>query len=319
MENATRVRRQQRFAAAALAAGAILSASTAAQAITIWAMDNLGTTNAGTVGDRVIRFDSTNPTGTVVTVGATGVASTLMSGLDFAPNGNLYSVSQPTTGGGNLYRVSTTNGAATVVGALNLPTGTTAGFQMTDMSYNPVTGQMLGLAASLFTTPARVHRLYSIDLTTGNATNLGDVAGLPSTALDVGIASNSAGVNYLHNIADDRMYVMAGLAAAPMPSPIGIDTNFSQGMVINHQGANEWFLGAIGPAVSPFTSQVMLINNVTGAGTTVPNGVWPTHLANGLPEYETGDLAIPFVPEPASLGFLAAGALGGLMRRRRAN
>lgn len=319
MENATRVRRQQRFAAIAMAAGAILAASTAAQAITIYAMDNLGTANAGTVGDRFIRFDSTSPNTTVTVLGSTGISvDPLMSGLDFTPNGNLYSVNQPSAGGGNLYRINTANGAATLVGSLGLPTGTTAGFQITDLSYNPVTGQMLGLGVSLFTSPARVHRLYNINVTTGAATSLGDITGLPSGALDVGMASNSAGVNFLHNIADDRMYSLAGLVATPMPSVIGIDTNFSQGMVINHQGANEWFLGAIGPSVSPFTSQVMLINNVTGAGTTVPNGVWPTHAANGLPEYETGDLAIPpAVPEPASMGLFAAGALAATLRRRR--
>ena len=51
-----------------------------------------------------------------------------MSGLSFIPNGTLLSVSQPTAGGGTLYSINTTTGAATVVGNTGLPTGTTAGF-----------------------------------------------------------------------------------------------------------------------------------------------------------------------------------------------
>jgi hypothetical protein len=276
-------------------------------------VDNLGTTNAATIGDRVVRFDTANPAGSIVTVGATGVASTLMSGLDFAPNGTLYAVSQPTNGGGNLFTINQSTGAATSVGLLGLPTGTTAGFQLTDLSYNPLSGQMLGLGVSLFTTPARVHRLYSINLATGAATNLGDVTGLPATALDVGMASSSLGINYLHNIGDDRMYQMAGLVAAPMAATIGVDTNFSQGMTINWGGANEWYMNALG-SVPAFFSDIRQMNLVTG-GTSAVLGTFPIHASNGLPEYEMGDLAIPPVPEPASLGLVAA--VGLLAARRR--
>jgi hypothetical protein len=296
-----------------MAASAILAS--AAQAITIYAPDNLGTTNAGTVGDRIIRFDSSNPAGTVVTIGSTGQANEGMAGMDFAGNGNLYAASGFNSSGGSfagskLYRVSTTNGAATLVGSMNLPTGD----NVTDLSWNPVTQQMLALTYN-----GSISNLYNVSLTTGAGSLIGQITGVPGS-LDIGLASNSAGVNYVHDLVNDRMYVLAGLAATPLPSPVGVDSNFSQGMTINWSGGNEWFLGAIGSSPA-FFSSVLQINNVTGAGTVVPGGNWPIHAANGLPEYETGDLAIPgsgIVPEPATAGFLAAGALAMLVRRRRA-
>jgi hypothetical protein len=310
MGNAFYLRTRILGAAAALAAGAVFA--TAAQAITIYAPDNLGPTNAGTTGDRIIRFDSSNPSGTVVTLGPTGVLNEGMAGMDFAGNGQLYSASGFNTSGGafagsKLYRVNTTNGAATLVGSMGLPTGD----NVTDLSWNRVTQQMLALTYN-----GSISNLYNVNLNTGASSLIGQITGVPGS-LDIGLASNSAGVNYVHDLVNDRMYVLAGTAATPLPSPTGVDSNFSQGMVINWQGNNEWFLGAIGSSPA-FFSQIMLVNNATGAATTVPGGTWPIHAANGLPEYETGDLAIPVVPEPATAGFLAAGALAMFVRRRRA-
>jgi hypothetical protein len=310
MENATSMRRITLAAAAAL--GGVLCASSA-QAITIYAADNLGTTNVGSIGDRIIRFDSANPAGTVVTVGSTGVANRGFSGLDFAGNGNLYggtgfNSDGSAFAGSQLYQINPNTGAGVLVGSMNLPQGVAC----TDMSWNPVTQQMLMIGNQGTAT----NNLYTINLGTGAATLVGAISGITG-GLDIGLASNSAGVNYVHDIVGDRMYVLAGLVATPLPSPIGVDTNFSQGMVINHQGANEWFLGAIGSSPTLF-SQVMQINNATGAGTTVPNGAWPLH-SNGLPEYETGDLAIPVVPEPTGAMLFVAGGLAAALKRRRAH
>ena len=109
---------------------------------------------------------------------------------------------------------------------------------------------------------------------------------------------------------------MAGLAATPMPGTIGVDTNFSQGMAINWSGGNQWFLGAIGSSPS-FFSQIRQVDNTTGASTLVAS--WPIHAANGLPEYELGDLAMPSVPEPTGAMLFAAGGLAMAIKRRRAH
>jgi hypothetical protein len=302
------------IAAAALAAGALLASQ--ANAVTIWAPDNLGTTNTGSVGDRIIRFDSSNPAGTVVTVGATGVANEGLSGMDFDSTGTLYAASGFNSTGGTfagskLYRINTTTGAATLVGAMGLPTGDA----VTDLSWNPVTNTMQAISYN-----GSVNNFYTVNRTTGAATLVGTVTGGGAGALDIGLATNHLGVNYIHDLVADRMYVLAGTVAAALPNTTGIDSNFSQGMTMNWSGAggdtqDRWYLGAL---TSSLVGEVMTVNNTTGSATVIsPGGVWPTH-SNGLPEYETGDLAIaPGVPEPATAGLLALGALA-MIRRRRA-
>jgi hypothetical protein len=168
-----------------------------ANAITIYGVDNLGTTNVGSVGDRVLRFDSANPTGTVVTVGSTGIANRGMSGLDFAGNGVLYSASGFNSdgtafGGSQLFTINPNTGAGALVGNMNLPTG----YSATDLSWNPVTNQMQMIAANGTANPAQ---LYTVNLASGAATLVGNITGL-SGSLDIGLATNSAGVNYVHDI-----------------------------------------------------------------------------------------------------------------------
>jgi hypothetical protein len=288
-------------------AAATLVIATQASAITIYAPDNLGTTNVGSVGDRIIRFDSANPLGTVVTLGSAGAAAANrgLSGMDFSGSNVLYAVSGFNSdgsafAGSQLFTINTTNGAATLVGN----TGLTAANALTDLSWNPVTGQMQAIAGN--------GNFYTLNLTNGAATFVGTVTGITG-GLDIGLSTNSLGVNHVHDLVSDRMYTLAGLVATPMSATIGIDTNFSQGMTMNWAGNNEWFLGSI--SNNPvFASQVRLMNNATG-GTTSVLGTWPNNGVSGLPQYETGDLAIP-VPEPTSLA-LVGGAVLGLLRRRR--
>jgi hypothetical protein len=284
----------------------VVACSSAAFAADIWAVDNLGTTNAATIGDRIIRFNSSNPAGTVVTVGATGVATTLMGGLDFDGAGNLYSASQ-IANGGSLYSINQSNGMATSIGLLGL----SGGYGINDLSWSPQWG-MLGLGSAGTTAP---HRLYSINLGTGLATSLGDITGM-SGALAVGLATDLAGNNYVHDLVTDFMYRVVGLAAVQMSSPIGVATNFSQGMTIDWSNGNGWYLGAIHGAF-PYVSDLRSMNLATG-GTSAVLGTWPNNGASGLPQYETGDLAIRPVPEPATLAALGLGMAALLRRRKKA-
>ena len=276
----------------------VVAAATNAISVEIWAVDNLGTNNAQTVGDRIIRFDSANPLGTVVTVGQTGVATTLMSGLDFDNLGNLYAVNN--TAGG-FYSISTANGAATLIG--------NAGINIQDLAWNAATGQMAGLVSTSGGDPT----IVSINTSNGTATTLGTVTGMTGQ-LSVGYAIDSAGNRFVHSISNDFMYSLGnGFAATQMSSSIGVDTNFSQGMTIG-AGA-QWFLGSI--SNNPvFESAVRLMNNTTG-GTTSVLGVWPNDGPGGLPQYETGDLAINPVPEPGTFVAIGLGLAGLALARRR--
>jgi hypothetical protein len=296
--------------AAACAVGLVASQ---ASAVIIWAPDNLGNNNVpGSVGDRIIRFDSANPLGTVQLVGFTGAAGANkgLSGMDFHPNGTLYAVSGFGTGftaanGSELFTINQTTGAATLVGNLGLGTANA----VADMSWNPVTNQM-----QVVTNNAGTAELRTVNLSTGASALVGAITGLPAGQLEIGLATNSAGVNFIHNIQDDRMYQLAGTVATPMATTVGLDTNFSQGMTIDWSGGNAWYLGSISQ-VPVFASQVRLMNNATG-GTTSILATWPNNGGGALPQYETGDLAINPIPEPATLGLLAAVGLLGLRRRR---
>jgi hypothetical protein len=298
--------RTSRVLLSLLAATAVVVPVYAAE---IWAVDNLGANNVpGLIGDRVIRFDSADPLGTVTTIGATGVVGRNMSGLDFSGAGVLYAASGFGSAfpGSELFTISTVDGSATPIGSLGLPAGTA----VTDLSWNPVTGKMQALTSA---GGGGAQSIYEVALNNGAATLVGQITGLPAGALLIGMSTDSAGVNYVHNLADDRMYKLTGLAAAPMSAGIGIDTNFSQGMVMDWRANNEWYLGSIS-ANPVLASQVRLMDNTTG-GTTSILATWPNNGANGLPQYETADLAI--VPEPGSLCLLGLAALGLAAARRR--
>jgi hypothetical protein len=297
--------------AAACAVGLV---ATQASAVIVYAPDNLGNNNVpGSVGDRIIRFDTANPLGTVQLVGFAGpaAAGVGLGAMDFAPNGTLYAMDSFAGAGGvftgsRLFTINTNTGAATLVGPSGLPS-TNA---VADMSYNPATNQMQVVTNA----GGGVAQLHTINLATGAATLVGNITGLPATNLEIGLATNAQGVNFVHNLSDDRMYQLNGLVATPMSTTIGVDTNFSQGMTIDWSGNGNWYLGSIS-SVPVFASQVRLMNNATG-GTTSILATWPNNGGGALPQYETGDLAINPIPEPATLGLMAAVGLLGLRRRR---
>jgi hypothetical protein len=97
------------------------------------------------------------------------------------------------------------------------------------------------------------------------------------------------------------MYRLDGLTAVPMSNTIGVDTYYSQRMVMNWRGNDEWYLAALGPTPQfpfpPTFSDIREMNGTTG-GTLSVLGTWPRHPGSDLPEYEPGDLAI--LPEPAA-------------------
>lgn len=104
-------------------AGALLALVPAAQAATVMALADNGST--------LVRFDSANP-GAVTTVGALSGATTRLDDLDFRPaNGQLYGYRGSD---GAVFVVNTSTGATTLVGSASaVAAGSTAG-----IDFNPV-------------------------------------------------------------------------------------------------------------------------------------------------------------------------------------
>ena len=282
---------------------AVLLAAPTARASLIWAVDNLGTFNAGTVGNRIIRFDSATP-GTVTVVGDTGAGDILMTGLDFDSTGALYSYGWDSFGTQRgLYSIDQSSGAATSIG----DGGVLINYFIDDLSFDPSTNTMYALANYFFN--IRPCQLYTINMSTGFASLVGDIAGTNGASC-IGLATNAAGVRFLHDIVSDRMFSLSGLTATPMSMPEGFDASFSQGMTID-RSSGVWYHGALNNTTQ--RSELWTVNPVNGAGTLVGN-IDGINGGTGYTEYETGDIAI--FPEPAA-GVLLLLVLAAMSQRPR--
>lgn len=279
---------------------ALLSGAAGAKPV-IYAMNNLGNAGPGANENTLVMFNATNPAG-FTTIGATGLAGSGFTGLDFAGfGGGLYGyVGFGTAGTIGLYKINKQTGAATVKGQLS-------GVALQDLSWNPVTGKMMGIDGA---------NLFEVSLTGGNkgqVTQVGTFTGFTVTPLNVGLAVDSTGHYYVHDLAADRIYKSTAPGATTLSSLYVLpnNTNFSQGMTIDWSNDNKGYHAAIGNTPS-FFSKLYSFNSDGSAytllGNFTPDGVFPT--------FEGGDLAIEPVPAPGAVALLGFGALAAARRRR---
>ena len=277
----------------AIVVGAFLLPTANAQTV-IYAYDNLTGTN------RLIRFGVSTP-GDVTVIGSSTINGCLFSALDYAGvSGGLYAYCQE--GSPGLYSVDPDTGQATFIGG-----GGTGTHIITDFSWNREKIKMLGLAFG-----EGLNYIYRVNLETGMASLIGNITGMTPGAVAVGLSADAAGILYVQDLLTDQMYKLGGDSGleATLLGPIGPDTSFSQGMTIDWSRDGTWYLGAV-TVDTGNEAKLYTIDLVTGAGTLVG------YIGPGPLSFETGDIAIQPVPEPASMLALGAGLAALVARKRR--
>lgn len=178
--------------------------------------------------------------------------------------------------------VNTTTGAFTPIAAV---TGLTVGDSPSGLSIDPMTDVALLSAAG--GTPL-LSRLYSLDLTTGVATLIGQITAPtdPAGTIMIDISTNCSGQLFAHNISDDALYsVNPATGAGTFIGGHGLAANFAQGMDFDNQDGTLYAFIYTGTGTNRFGS----FNLATGAFTTLVQD-------NPLGEYEG---AIPTTCVPA--------------------
>ncbi len=232
--------------------------------------------------DDLIVFDADDPAGYTV-IGPLTATNITFGGMDFAADGTLYAYASlfRTTGGAasGLYRINPETAEATPIG--NSPQS------LDDIAYNPVDGQMYGVRSQ-----AGTPRVYRINLTSGLVTQVGLISGLPTQAQIVGMAIDSEGRFYYHDVGADKIFRGTAQSVSELHT-IPQDTVFSQGMTIDWSADDQGYHAAVGQGEFPnYFSQL----NTFGPGGYVLGPVFGPNIpgAGGFtyPPIECGDLAI---------------------------
>jgi hypothetical protein len=255
-----------------------------------------GIANQGTPTHTLITFDSANPAGWV-TVGPTGLSG--VTGLDFAGvGGGLYcydSMGSATTG---LHSVNPGTGAATVVGTLS-------GVGLDDLAWRNTDGVMYGINSNT---------LYTVNLTTGAVAFYGTITGYTG-GVEVGLATDSYGDFYAHDLASDIVYKVNGTTlAATVLHNTTRDCNYSQGLFVDWSRNNDGYHGLLSTEFASYYDELWGFSIAGGGdfeiGNFTPDGTFPT--------VECADLTMVPIPEPGviSLAGMLLG-LGGIVWLRR--
>ncbi|MFD2823614.1 T9SS type A sorting domain-containing protein [Lacinutrix iliipiscaria] len=171
---------------------------------------------------------------------------------DFDSTGTLYALE---TTNANLLTVDPATGTLTVVAPL---TGAAAGVTFSGLSWNPTNDTMYAL-----TTDGVVSTLYTIDLTTGVMTAVGETG----TILGIWIAIDNAGIIYMADLDDDNLYTLdSTTGAGTVVGPLGVDISFAQEANIDPLTNTLYMAGYIGGGVNNIYSVDVTTGTATSLG-----------------------------------------------------
>lgn len=263
---------------------ALLTVSCFAADINIWIDDTTG----------VIGLVDITPgpnLGNVTVIGSSGV---VLGDIAFDPSGHLFGIG-PVSGTPpyNLYSLSTTTGAATIIGALNptippVPCGT---------QICPPNSLVFSSAGTLYTA---TNNLYTINPATGADTLIGPLGDGFVSGGDLAFANGKLFLS----TADNRLVtVNPATGAATLVGPLSVPNIFG---LASPDNATLYGVGG---------TSVYTINQTTGNATLLVN--YGGHgLGQAFGEAFFSEAAP--VPEPFSLTLVGAGLLlGALLRRKR--
>ncbi len=229
-----------------------------------------------------------------------GVTNPAIFAMDFnVANTTLFGITGPAAAPNpsTLGTINQTTGAFTVIAPV---TGLTAGDSVSGLAINPVTGTALMAAAG--GAPIVLSRLYSLNLTTGAATLIGQMTAPTDAAgtIMVDISTNCQGELYAHNISDDALYSINVATGAGTARPThGLAANFAQGMDFDNQSGTLYAFIYTGAGTNRFGT----FNLTTGAFTALATD-------NPLGEYEGAvPTACPVVGAPSITPVTPAGAV----------
>ncbi len=187
-----------------IACGCAIALTGAAQADTIWGIDN----GADTLGT----FDSATP-GVFNPIGATGIVSGFVNCIEFDGSGNLWA-----SDGVSLYSVDTGSGAGSLVGTHGFTDGGTAGDFSWDGSDMYTISTVCGAGSQLWT----------VDLGSGATTNV--CTSMLAGSCDVGLTFGTGGDMFAHDLVSDSIYSIDGSCGTSTVVVLPFDSNFGQGL-----------------------------------------------------------------------------------------
>jgi Putative Ig domain/Galactose oxidase, central domain/Kelch motif len=220
--------------------------------LTMYGSNGNNTTNRGAL----VTINQTNGTGTVV---GTPVANVGLPGLAFHPDGRLFAATLTNLTPSTLIQVNPDTGALiTSIGAI---TDNGTPISIGDLSFQPGTGVLYGIRSQV-----GGGRLYTIDLSTGAATLIGDT----TTGAGGGLAFAPNGTLYHSGYATDHVTFALNVISpvdGHVISSVGLD-NFYDGLGI--RPTDGVIFATLGPAGNN-SDAIYTIDPVTGVTTLIGN------------------------------------------------